>query len=85
MERIVIGTRGSELALTQTNMIAAALRALVSQCDVVVEIILSQGDKVQNIPLAALGGKGLFSMELEDALLDGRIDMSLHSLKDLPT
>jgi hydroxymethylbilane synthase len=85
LERIIIGTRGSELALTQTNMIASALRALVPQCEVVVEIILSQGDKVQNIPLAAMGGKGLFTKELEDALLDGRIDMAVHSLKDLPT
>lgn len=83
--RVVLGTRGSELALAQTRAIAAAIHAIAPEVETVIEIIASQGDKIQNIPLAEMGGKGLFTKELEDALLDHRIDLAVHSLKDLPT
>ncbi len=83
--RVILGTRGSELALAQTNAIAAAIRALAPGVETVIEIIASQGDKIQNIPLAQMGGKGLFTKELEDALLEHRVDLAVHSLKDLPT
>jgi hydroxymethylbilane synthase len=83
--RVILGTRGSELALAQTHAIAAAIRAIAPEVETVIEIIASQGDKIQNIPLAQMGGKGLFTKELEDALLEKRVDLAVHSLKDLPT
>ncbi|MFM1920386.1 MAG: hydroxymethylbilane synthase, partial [Candidatus Hydrogenedentota bacterium] len=58
--RLVIGTRGSDLAMAQTNGIAARIREIAPEAEVVVEIIHSQGDKVQHVPLAQMGGKGLF-------------------------
>ncbi len=85
MTRIVIGSRGSDLALTQTNHIADRLRALSPDLEVVVEIISTKGDRVTDVPLAQVGGKGVFTKELEVALLDGSIDLAVHSLKDLPT
>ncbi|MCF6285972.1 MAG: hydroxymethylbilane synthase, partial [Candidatus Hydrogenedentes bacterium] len=85
MTRIVIGSRGSDLALTQTNHIADCLRALSPDIEVVVEIISTKGDRVTDVPLAQVGGKGLFTKELEVALLDGTVDLAVHSLKDLPT
>jgi len=85
MTRIVIGSRGSDLALTQTNYIADRLRALSPDIEVAVEIISTKGDRVTDVPLAQVGGKGVFTKELEVALLDGSIDLAVHSLKDLPT
>ncbi len=85
MTRIVIGSRGSDLALTQTNYIADRLRALSPDLEVAVEIISTKGDRVTDVPLAQVGGKGVFTKELEVALLDGTIDLAVHSLKDLPT
>ena len=78
-----IGTRGSTLALTQTNWVADRLRA----AGVTVEIstITTRGDAEQQGPVATLGGDGVFVRELERALLDGRIDAAVHSLKDMPT
>jgi hydroxymethylbilane synthase len=73
-----LGTRGSKLALVQANMVAAALGA----CEIVV--LKTSGDRIQDRPLADAGGKGLFVKELEDALLDGRIDLAVHSMKDVP-
>ncbi len=85
MTRIVIGSRGSDLALTQTNYIADRLRALSPDLEVAVEIISTKGDRVTDVPLAQVGGKGVFTKELEVALLEGTIDLAVHSLKDLPT
>src|SRR5215213_90489 len=81
---LIIGSRGSKLALWQAEQARARLRALNRQLDVHIEIIKTTGD-VKNDPLSVIGGKGVFTKELEDALLDGRIDMAVHSLKDLPT
>src|SRR5215204_2072506 len=81
---LVIGSRGSKLALWQAEQARERLRFMNPQIDVRIEIIKTTGD-VKNDPLSVIGGKGVFTKELEDALLDGRIDMAVHSLKDLPT
>lgn len=83
--RLVIGSRGSRLALTQARAVAELLRAASPGLDVAIEIIQTQGDKVLDAPLAQIGGKGLFTRELEVALLERRVDLAVHSLKDLPT
>ncbi len=82
--RLVIGSRGSQLALTQTNMIADLLRARQVGLEVAVQIIRTHGD-VATGPLRSFGGQGVFTKELEAALLAGEIDLAVHSLKDLPT
>jgi hydroxymethylbilane synthase len=81
---LIIGSRGSKLALWQAEQARSRLQSLNPQLDVHIEIIKTTGD-VKNDPLSVIGGKGVFTKELEDALLDGRIDMAVHSLKDLPT
>src|SRR5215208_2418197 len=81
---LVIGSRGSKLALWQAEHARARLRLLNPQIDVRIEVIKTTGD-VKNDPLSVIGGKGVFTKELEDALLDGRLDIAVHSLKDLPT
>lgn len=81
---LVIGSRGSKLALWQAETARQHLLDLNPQIDVRIEIIKTTGD-VKNDPLSVIGGKGVFTKELEDALLDGRIDLAVHSLKDLPT
>src|SRR6185312_1551795 len=80
---LVIGSRGSQLARWQANYIQARLegRGVESR----IEIIRTTGDKITDAPLHKVGGKGLFTKEIEEALLDGRIDLAVHSLKDLPT
>jgi hydroxymethylbilane synthase len=80
---IRIGSRGSQLALWQANHIADTLRALGH--DVSIEIIRTTGDRMQNIAFASVGAKGMFTREIEDALLAESIDLAVHSLKDLPT
>ena len=81
---LVIGSRGSKLALRQSETAKARLALLYPAIDIRIEIIKTSGD-VSTAPLAVIGGKGVFTKELEDALLDGRIDLAVHSLKDLPT
>ena len=83
MTRIVIGTRGSALATTQSRWVADHLRA--HGHEVALEIIVTRGDREQAATVPELGGKGLFTAELEQALLEGRIHCAVHSLKDLPT
>lgn len=85
MPRIVIGSRGSTLALTQSKAVGELLRAAVPGLEVAIEIIHTQGDKILDAPLSQIGGKGLFTRELEVALLENKIDLAVHSLKDLPT
>jgi hydroxymethylbilane synthase len=80
---IRIGSRGSQLALWQANHIADALRGLGH--DVSIDIIRTTGDRMQNIAFASVGAKGMFTREIEDALLAESIDLAVHSLKDLPT
>jgi hydroxymethylbilane synthase len=79
----VIGSRGSKLALWQANHVKDRLEASGYQCRI--EIIQTTGDKFQSGPLKEIGNKGLFTKEIEEALLDGRVDLAVHSLKDMPT
>jgi len=80
---LVIASRGSQLALWQARWVSARLASLGHQCRI--EIIKTTGDKITDVPLAKVGTKGLFTKEIEEALLDGRADLAVHSLKDLPT
>lgn len=84
MERIVIGTRGSTLARTQTGMVAKMVEEICS-LPVEIRIIKTEGDRIQDVPLHLVDGKGFFTKEIEDALLNEEIDLAVHSLKDLPT
>jgi hydroxymethylbilane synthase len=80
---LTIASRGSQLALWQAHWVSAELTALGHECRI--QIIKTTGDKITDVPLAKVGGKGLFTKEIEEALLDGRADLAVHSLKDLPT
>ncbi len=80
---LVIGSRGSQLALWQANYIRERLEARGHECRI--EIIKTTGDRILDAPLHQVPGKGLFTREIEEALLDKRIDLAVHSLKDLPT
>jgi len=81
---LVLGTRGSALATAQSQQVADRITAATGRA-VRLEIIRTRGDRIQDRPLAQVGGKGLFTAELEQALHDGSIDFAVHSLKDLPT
>lgn len=83
--KLTIGTRGSELAQWQTAWIAQQLHRLLPEIAVETVIIKTTGDKILDSPLSKIGDKGLFTKEIERALLDGAIDLAVHSLKDLPT
>ena len=82
-----IGTRGSPLALAQTRMVASAMKAATGWDDAAFEIvpITTSGDRIQDRPLAELGGKALWTRELDRCLLEGRTDLSVHSMKDVET
>jgi len=80
---IRIGSRGSQLALWQANHIADALRS--QGREVAIQIIRTTGDRLQGVAFAEVGTKGMFTKEIEEALLEARIDLAVHSLKDLPT
>ena len=84
-QKIIIGTRGSKLALWQAQHIAARLGELNPGMVVELNHIVTTGDKILDVPLAQIGGKGLFTKELETAMLAGEIDLAVHSLKDMPT
>ncbi|HEY2380454.1 MAG TPA: hydroxymethylbilane synthase [Terriglobia bacterium] len=79
-----LGTRGSPLALWQANWTKSALEQRWPGLSVELLAIKTTGDKILDVPLAKIGGKGLFTKELDEALLDGRIDLAVHSLKDIP-
>lgn len=83
--KLTIGTRQSLLALWQSNHIAALLREKYPKCEVVLKKIVTKGDRILDVPLAQIGGKGLFTKEIETELADGTIDLAVHSLKDMPT
>lgn len=84
MQKITIATRGSELALWQANHVKSCLEAEYEGIEVDLLVIKTQGDKILDVPLAKIGGKGLFVKEIEEALLDGRADIAVHSMKDVP-
>jgi hydroxymethylbilane synthase len=79
-----IGTRGSPLALKQANWVKAQLAARDPRLQIELNIIKTTGDRILDSPLSAIGGKGLFVKEIEEALLDNRIDLAVHSMKDMP-
>ena len=83
MATLRIGSRGSQLALWQANHISALLRARGHEVEV--EVIQTTGDKITDVALAMVGTKGMFTKEIEEALAAGRVDLAVHSLKDLPT
>src|SRR5258708_21931016 len=83
MPNLRIGSRGSQLALWQANHISTLLRARGHEVEI--EIIHTTGDKITDVALAMVGTKGMFTKEIEEALAAGRVDLAVHSLKDLPT
>jgi hydroxymethylbilane synthase len=85
---IRIGTRGSPLALAQANEVRQRLLDAHADLDpdaVAIEVVKTTGDKVQDRALAEIGGKGLFTKEIEEGLAEGRLDLAVHSMKDMPT
>jgi hydroxymethylbilane synthase len=82
---LVLGTRGSKLAVHQSEWVQARIRELAPQLNVTLRRIQTSGDKILDVPLAKIGGKGLFVKEIEEALLSGEIDLAVHSMKDVPT
>ena len=84
-KNIRIGTRGSQLALYQAKKVKATLEKLFPELQVELEIIKTKGDKILDVALSKIGDKGLFTKEIENALIDGSVDLAVHSLKDLPT
>lgn len=84
MRKFIVGSRRSKLALTQTNWVIDQLRKLDSSYDFEVKEIVTKGDKILDVTLSKVGGKGLFVKEIEQAMLDGEIDLAIHSMKDMP-
>lgn len=83
--KIIVGSRGSQLALTQTNQIVEKLKKLNSEIDFEIKVIKTKGDKIQDIPLDKMNDKGIFVKEIEEQLIAGEIDLAIHSMKDMPT
>ncbi len=81
--RFIIGSRGSKLALWQSRWVKSQLEA--TGAEVEIEIIKTSGDMIRDVPLTVIGGQGVFTKEIEQALIDRRVDIAVHSLKDLPT
>jgi hydroxymethylbilane synthase len=82
---LIIGTRGSRLAVWQAEWVQTRLKESAPDVTVTLRRIKTSGDKILDVPLATIGGKGLFVKEIEDALLQGEIDLAVHSMKDVPT
>ncbi|KDR96522.1 hydroxymethylbilane synthase [Peptoclostridium litorale DSM 5388] len=82
---IVVGTRGSALALTQTDWVIARMKEKAPDLDFEVKVIKTKGDKILDVALDKIGDKGLFVKEIEKELLSGEIDMAVHSMKDMPS
>ena len=82
---LIIGTRGSRLAIWQAEWVQARLQEIAPTLTVTLQRIKTSGDKILDVPLAKVGGKGLFVKEIEEALLRGEIDLAVHSMKDVPT
>jgi hydroxymethylbilane synthase len=84
MRKIIVGSRRSKLALTQTNWVIEQLKKLGGPFEFEVKEIVTKGDRIQDVTLSKVGGKGLFVKEIEQAMLDKEIDMAIHSMKDMP-
>ena len=85
MEKLVIATRRSQLALWQSEYIKAQLQEFYPDMQIELQEFVTKGDKILDVPLAKIGGKGLFTKELEVAMLEGTAHLAVHSLKDVPT
>lgn len=85
MKKLTIATRGSKLALWQSHHIKSVIESHFSDVEVELKIIITSGDKILDVPLAKIGGKGLFLKEIEESMLRGEAQMAVHSLKDVPT
>ena len=85
LNKFRIGTRGSKLALYQANKVKSDVDSKFPDLEVEIVIIKTKGDKILDVALSKIGDKGLFTKELEVALLNGEVDVAVHSLKDLPT
>ncbi|MDH4231649.1 MAG: hydroxymethylbilane synthase, partial [Nitrospirota bacterium] len=83
--KVVIGTRGSKLALWQAEWVKAELERMNPGLRVELNKIKTTGDMILDVPLAKVGGKGLFVKEIEEAMLGGQADLAVHSMKDVPT
>jgi len=83
--KIIIGTRASKLALWQAEWVKSELERLYPGIKVELNKIKTTGDKILDVPLAKVGGKGLFVKEIEEAMLRGEADIAVHSMKDVPT
>ena len=83
--KLVIGTRGSKLALFQANLVKSKLEKAYPTLEVVINIIKTKGDKILDLALSKIGDKGFFTKEIQDALYKKHVDIAVHSLKDLPT
>ncbi|MDI6785697.1 MAG: hydroxymethylbilane synthase [bacterium] len=84
MKEIIVGSRGSKLALTQTELVVEKLKEIKKNCSFVIKTIKTEGDKLLNSPLSKIGGKGLFVKEIEEELIERKIDIAVHSMKDIP-
>ncbi|MGD9969450.1 MAG: hydroxymethylbilane synthase [Sulfuricurvum sp.] len=85
MKKLTIATRGSKLALWQSNHIKSVIESSFADVEVELKIVITSGDKILDAPLAKIGGKGLFLKEIEEAMMRGEAQMAVHSLKDVPT
>jgi len=84
LKRLTIGTRGSRLALWQAEWVRSRIREMWPGCQVSLVKIKTSGDRILDVPLAQVGGKGLFVKEIEEAMLREEIDIAVHSMKDVP-
>ena len=84
MRKIIVGSRRSKLALTQTKWVIEQLKKLDDSFEFEVKEIVTKGDQILDVTLSKVGGKGLFVKEIEQAMLDKEIDMAVHSMKDMP-
>jgi hydroxymethylbilane synthase len=84
MTNIKVGTRGSKLALTQTNFVAEKLKKIMPNANIEICVIKTSGDIMQDVSLLTIGGQGVFVKEIEEALLSEKIDLAVHSMKDVP-
>ena len=84
MRKIIISSRRSKLALTQSNWVIDQLKKLGLPFEFELKEIVTKGDRILDVTLSKVGGKGLFVKEIEQAMLDGEIDMAIHSMKDMP-
>jgi len=84
MKKVIVGSRRSQLALVQTEWVIEQLRTFYPDTEFVIKEIVTKGDKILDVTLSKVGGKGLFVKEIEQALLDGEIDFAVHSMKDMP-